>query len=113
MTQNITFDAGVGQTFLRYAGLVANRGYIHNTLGNIAMRVASDGRPHGVAYTKPAGVSLEEMGMEDIVITDIPTADILVGSAMTSVGHNLNREILRLRPDANAVIHVHDNDTIA
>ena len=113
VTQNITFDAGVGQAFLRYAGLVANRGYIHNTLGNMAMRVASDGRPHGVAYTKPAGVSLEEMGLEDIVITDIPTADILVGSAMTSVGHNLNREILRLRPDANAVIHVHDNDTIA
>lgn len=113
VTQNITFDAGVGQTFLRYAGLVANRGYIHNTLGNMAIRVASDGCPHGVAYTKPAGVSLEEMGMKDIVITDIPTADILVGSAMTSVGHNLNREILRLRPDANAVIHVHDNDTIA
>ena len=108
MTQDIVFDAGVGQTFLRYAGLVANRGYIHNTLGNMAIRVSSDGYPHGVAYTKPAGVSLEEMGMEDIVITDIPTADILVGSEMTSVGHNLNREILRLRPDANAVIHVHD-----
>ena len=113
VTQNITFDAGVGETFLRYAGLVASRGYIHNTLGNMAIRVASDRHPYGVAYTKSAGVSLEEMGMEDIVITDIPTADILVGSAMTSVGHNLNREILRLRPDANAVIHVHDNDTIA
>ena len=112
VTQDIIFDAGVGQAFLRYAGLVANRGYIHNTLGNMAIRVPSDGYPHGVAYTKPAGVSLEEMAMEDIVITDIPTADILVGSEMTSVGHNLNREILRLRPDANAVIHIHDNDTI-
>ncbi|GIT27343.1 MAG: hypothetical protein CM1200mP41_33870 [Gammaproteobacteria bacterium] len=60
----------------------------------MAIRVPSDGYPHGVAYTKPAGVSLEEMAMEDIVITDIPTADILVGSEMTSVGHNLNREIL-------------------
>jgi L-fuculose-phosphate aldolase len=32
---------------------------------------------------------------------------------MTSVGHNLSREILRLRSDINSVIHVHDDATIA
>jgi ribulose-5-phosphate 4-epimerase/fuculose-1-phosphate aldolase len=32
---------------------------------------------------------------------------------MTSIGHNLNREILRLRPDIGAVIHVHDDATIS
>jgi len=32
---------------------------------------------------------------------------------MTSIGHNLNREILRLRSDIGAVIHVHDDATIA
>ena len=42
-----------------------------------------------------------------------PTSRLLYGKAMTSVGHNLNREILRLRPDINAVIHVHDDETIA
>jgi ribulose-5-phosphate 4-epimerase/fuculose-1-phosphate aldolase len=31
----------------------------------------------------------------------------------TSVGHNLNREILRLRPDIGAVIHAHHDETIA
>jgi ribulose-5-phosphate 4-epimerase/fuculose-1-phosphate aldolase len=47
------------------------------------------------------------------VITDIPTSEILRGGRTTSVGHNLSREILRLRPDINATIHVHDDATIA
>jgi L-fuculose-phosphate aldolase len=32
---------------------------------------------------------------------------------MTSVGHNLSREILRLRPDINATIHVHDDAVLS
>jgi ribulose-5-phosphate 4-epimerase/fuculose-1-phosphate aldolase len=38
---------------------------------------------------------------------------LLHGSVPTSVGHKLSREILRLRPDINAVIHVHHDETIA
>jgi ribulose-5-phosphate 4-epimerase/fuculose-1-phosphate aldolase len=53
------------------------------------------------------------MGMENIVITEIPTSRLLYGSRTTSIGHNLNREILRLRPDIGAVIHVHDDATIS
>jgi ribulose-5-phosphate 4-epimerase/fuculose-1-phosphate aldolase len=113
MAKEMTFDSSVGEQFLRYARLVAGRGYIHNTLGNMAMRVRLPGFEHGVAYTKHAEVSLEEMGIDNIVVTDIPTSDILYGEAMTSVGHNLNREILRRRPDIDAVIHVHDDHTIA
>ena len=113
MARQPEFDRQVGELFLRYARLVAGRGYIHNTLGNMAVRVPAVGFPHGVAYTKHATVSLEEMTVDNIVITDIPTSRILVGEAMTSVGHNLNRRILELRPDIHAVIHVHDDDTIA
>lgn len=113
MKTELAFDGVACASFLRYAALVAGRGYIHNTLGNMAIRVAARGFPHGVAYTKHAEISLEEMGRENIVITDIPTSEILVGDAMTSVGHNLNRKILELRPDINAVIHVHDDHTIA
>ncbi len=113
MPTPIHFDAAIGSEFLRYAGMVAARGYIHNTLGNMAMRAPHPDFPDGVAYTKHAGISLEEMGMENIVITDIPTSRILYGSRTTSIGHNLNREILRLRPDVHAVIHVHDDASIA
>ena len=106
-------DPAVVESFLRYARLLAARGYVHNTLGNIVIRVAHAGFPHGVAYTKHAELSLEEMGPQNVVITDIPTSRVLYGEKITSIGHNLSREILRLRPDIHATIHVHDDSLIA
>ena len=106
-------DPEIIKTFLRYARLLAARGYVHNTLGNIVMRAAHADYPHGVAYTKHAELSLEEMEADNIVITDIPTSRVLHGERMTSIGHNLSREILRLRPDVQATIHVHDDALIA
>jgi ribulose-5-phosphate 4-epimerase/fuculose-1-phosphate aldolase len=114
MATPVTFDPAIVERFLRYARMVVARGYIHNTLGNMVVRAPHPDYPqHGVAYTKHAGVSLEEMGAENVVITEIPSPTILAGRGITSVGHNLSREILRLRPDLNAVIHVHDDATIA
>ena len=66
-----------------------------------------------LAYAKPAGVSLEEMETGDLVITDIPFGRVVYGERATSVGHQMNREILRLRPDVNCVIHLHHDETIA
>jgi ribulose-5-phosphate 4-epimerase/fuculose-1-phosphate aldolase len=109
----VHFDAEVGEQFLSYARRVSARGYVHNTLGNMVVRVPHPDHPHGVAYTKHAGVSLEEMGLANIVVTEIPSSRLLYGTRTTSIGHNLNREILRLRPDVGAVIHVHDDATIA
>ena len=113
MADEVGFDPQLGRQLLKYARLVSARGYVHNTLGNIVLRAPCAGYPHGVAYTKHAELSLEEMELENIVITDIPSSRILYGSKMTSVGHNLSREILRLRPDIHATIHVHDDAMIA
>jgi len=109
----VSLDESVGSLLLKYARLVVGRGYIHNSLGNIAIRVPHSDFEHGVAYTKHAEVSLEEMTIDNVVVTDIPTPTLLHGTVPTSVGHNLNREILRLRADINAVIHVHHDETIA
>lgn len=106
-------DPAIVETFLRYARRLAARGYVHNTLGNIVMRAPHPDYPHGVAYTKHAELSLEEMEVGNIVITDIPTSQVLYGGRMTSIGHNLSREILRLRPDIQATIHVHDDALIS
>ena len=109
----VSLDESVGTLLLKYARLVVARGYIHNSLGNIAIRVLHPDFEQGVAYTKHAEISLEEMTLDNIVVTDIPTPTLLHGTVPTSVGHNLNREILRLRPDVGAVIHVHHDETIA
>ena len=113
MATPVHFDAQIGEQFLRYARRLVERGYVHDTLGNMAVRARHPDHPQGIAYTKHAEISLEEMGMENIVITDVASSRLLYGSRVTSVGHNLNREILKLRPDINAVIHVHDDATIA
>jgi ribulose-5-phosphate 4-epimerase/fuculose-1-phosphate aldolase len=109
----VTFDRSIGEALIRYARMVVARGYIHNSLGNLAIRARVPGFEHGVAYTKHAEVSLEEMTLDNVVVTDIPTGRLLHGTVPTSVGHQLNREILRLRPDVGAVIHVHHDETIA
>lgn len=112
-TKASIFQSDVAETLLRYGRMVVDRGYIHNSLGNIVIRIPDPAYPDGVAYTKHSGVSLEEMTIDNIVITDILEGKLLHGTTVTSVGHNLNREILRLRPDINAVIHVHHDETIA
>jgi ribulose-5-phosphate 4-epimerase/fuculose-1-phosphate aldolase len=109
----ISLDESVGTLLVKYARFIVARGYIHNSLGNLAIRVSHPDFEHGVAYTKHAEISLEEMTLDHVVITDIPTPTLLYGTVPTSVGHNLNREILRLRPDVGAVIHVHHDETIA
>ena len=106
-------DPAVAATYVRYAHMLARRGYVQSTLGGMVIRAPHPQYPDGIAYAKPAGVSLEEMSADDLVITDIPFGRILHGSAATSVGHQMNREILRLRPDVSCVIHLHHDETIA
>ncbi len=113
VTAPVEFRTEIGELLIKYGRMVVARGYIHNSLGNIAIRVPHEAYADGVAYTKHAGVSLEEMDLDNVVVTDIPTGRLLHGTVTTSVGHQLNREILRLRPDVGAVIHVHHDETIA
>ncbi len=109
----VAFDRAVADTYVRYARMLAARGYVQSTLGGMVLRVPHPGYPDGLAYAKPAGVSLEEMTADDLVVTDIPSGRIVHGDRATSVGHQMNREILRLRPDVNCVIHLHHDETIA
>lgn len=112
-TPSVAFDPRIGRLLLRYARMVVARGYIHNTLGNIALRVSHPAFEHGIVYTKHAEISLEEMTLDNVVVTDVPTGALLHGRVPPSVGHRLNREVFRLRPEVHAVIHVHHDETIA
>lgn len=109
-----SFDAHAARQLLKYAAMLSARGYVMNTLGNVALRVRHECDPqHGVAYTKHMGISLEEMEIDNVVVTDIPQGRLLHGRRIPSIGHVMNRTIFRLRSDVNAVIHVHPNEVIA
>jgi ribulose-5-phosphate 4-epimerase/fuculose-1-phosphate aldolase len=109
----VKFDREIADQYLRYARMLSARGYVASSTGNLVMRVRHPNYPDGVCYVKPMGLSLEEMSLEDLIITDVLEGHILYGHRATNVGHQLNREILRLRPDVNAVIHLHHDETIA
>jgi L-fuculose-phosphate aldolase len=110
---NAIFDEAIAHRLLTYARRLVARGYVHNTLGNLAIRARHPDFADGVVYTKHAEISLEEMTQDHVVVTDIPGGRLLHGATLPSVGHQLNREILRLRPDIDGVIHVHHDETIA
>jgi ribulose-5-phosphate 4-epimerase/fuculose-1-phosphate aldolase len=110
---SVVFDHDVAATYLRYARMIADRGYVSAATGNMVIRKQHPNYPDGICYVKCQGVSLEEMTVDDLVITDVPHGRILYGERGTTVGHQMNREILRLRPDTQAVIHLHHDETIA
>src|SRR4249920_3877883 len=109
----VSFDPKVVKDYITYAHRIANRGLVNSSVGGMVIRAAHPDYPDGVCYAKPQGISLEEVEAEDLVITDIPWGRILQGERATTVGHQMNREILRLRPDVNAVIHLHHDEMIA
>lgn len=109
----VVFDPTIAETYVTYAHRLNARGLVQSTLGGMAIRVEHPDYEGGVIYAKPQGVSLEEVTADDLVITDIPYGRILHGTRATTVGHQMNREILRLRPDVNCVIHLHHDETIA
>jgi ribulose-5-phosphate 4-epimerase/fuculose-1-phosphate aldolase len=110
---SVVFDRAIGETYVRYGRMLVDRGYVQSSLGGMVLRVAHPSHADGICYAKPQGLSLEEATVDDLVITDILYGRILYGARATTVGHQMNREILRLRPDVNCVIHLHHDETIA
>src|SRR3979490_1860937 len=110
---NVAFDPKVAKSYVTSAHRLAARGLVNSSVGGMVIRVAHPDHPDGVCYAKPQGISLEEVEEEDLVITDIPWGRILRGERATTAGHQMTREILRLRPDVNSVIHLHHDEMIA
>jgi len=104
----------VVREIMRYGRYLVRRGFITNTLGNLAVRVPNDKYPEtGVVYTKSLGVSLEEMTSRDVIVTDIADGRVLAGDGSPSNGHQMSRAILTHRSDVNAVVHTHPDLVIA
>jgi len=109
----LRFDPGVAEQILTYARLLTARGYVHNQLGNVAIRVPHPEHEHGVIYTKHGRRLARGSHPGQHRRHRRPIGALLHGRVPTSIGHQLNREILKLRPDVGAVIHVHLDEMIA
>src|SRR5258708_32512590 len=103
----VAFEPEVVKSYVTYAHRLAARGLVNSSVGGMVIRVAHPDYEHGVCYAKPQGISLEEVEEEDLVITDIPWGRILRGGRATPVGHQMNREILRVGPAVNCGSHRH------
>jgi ribulose-5-phosphate 4-epimerase/fuculose-1-phosphate aldolase len=110
---SVVFDRKIGETYVRYARMLNARGLVQSSLGGMVIRAQHPDYPEGICYVKPEGISLEEVEVDQLVITDIPHGRLLSGERATTVGHMMNREMLRLRPEINCVIHLHHDETIA
>src|SRR5688500_843970 len=102
--------------FLKYSQLLVKRGYISNTLGNIALIVESSLLPNGYGIlTKKKGVSLEEIEFEDLIITSLDSKSIYYGDTPPSSGHLLNQKILTKGVDKKirCAIHSHPDKVIS
>jgi ribulose-5-phosphate 4-epimerase/fuculose-1-phosphate aldolase len=106
MASSVTLDPQVARTFIKYARLVSARGYVHNTLGNIVIRVPHPEYPHGVAYTNHAELSLEEMEPENIVIVRRNiAAELLAARAGTQPRYRGQAEIEAMYRFAESIIY--------
>ena len=97
------FDDSVGALFLTYAARLVRRGYVHNSLGNLAIRVPHPGHEHGVVYTKHAGVSLEEATLDHLVVTEVVSPRLLHGTRPTSVARLNEASIVSLPGPPKAI----------
>ena len=61
---SVVFDRKIGEQYVRYAHMLAARGLVYSSTGNLVMRVPHPNYPEGVCYVKCMGVSLEEMSIE-------------------------------------------------
>ena len=96
-------DDDIRNQLVSYARKAYDRNLVGGTGGNFSARL-SDGK---MAIT-PSGVSLGDTSLDNLVVVDINTGEWTpVEDFKPSKEYHFHAEIMRLRPDASAVLHVH------
>ena len=92
------------------AGLVLEyMGQGDMTRGHVSVRVP--GKPEHF-FMKPHSIGFDEITMDNIITFDLD-GNVVAGEARPHSERYIHSEILRARPDINAVIHTHSQYTIA
>jgi L-fuculose-phosphate aldolase len=83
---------------------LAQRGLTHGTSGNVSVR-----RDNETFFISPTGVPYEQL--DDIPIMDF--SGRWYGSRRPSSEWRFHRDILKARPDVNAIVHTHSKFAVA
>lgn len=81
---------------------LADRGFLAATGGNVSLRAGD-----GLFAVTPSGLDYYSMSAEDVCVLRIDTLAVVEGRRRPSVECGLHAAVLRLRPDAAAVVHTH------
>lgn len=96
-------DADIRKQLVSYARKAYERHLVGGTGGNFSARL-SDGK----MLITPSGVSLGDTSLDNLVAVDVNSGDWSpVGDFIPSKEYHFHAEIMRLRPDVAAVLHVH------
>ena len=88
---------------VEYARRAYHRGLVGGTGGNFSARLDP-----GTMVITPSGVSLGDTSLDNIIVVDIATYEWEpVEGYIPSKEFHFHADILRLRPDVQAVLHVH------
>lgn len=82
--------------------LLADRGYLSGTGGNVAVRADQD----HFAVT-PSAIDFYDMTAADICVLKLDDLEQVAGELKPSVESGLHARILRARPDCGASVHTH------
>jgi L-fuculose-phosphate aldolase len=97
----MTFD-GVRQEVVSTCRLLAGKGYLAGTGGNVACRIDDE----HFAVT-PSATDYLSMRPEDICILRLDNLARVAGDRRPSIEHRLHAHVLRIRRDCYASIHTH------
>ena len=104
----MTNTAALRRALIRAGQILANEGQGDYVAGHISLRIP-DGT--GRFLMKPAGIGLEEMTEEHIIVVDAEGQRI-EGSLPRHNEVYIHSEVFRARPDINAVVHTHPVHTV-
>lgn len=98
----------VREELMRFCHLVYERGYTQASGGNLSCRIP------GTEYfaIKRTAVNMRLMTSDDVLVIDAD-GNVIYGEGKPSKEVNFHLAVLKLRPEANAVIHCHPNYSVA
>lgn len=82
--------------------ILAHEGHSDIILGHVSVRLPAQEHLH----MKPAGLGLEEVRAEDIIVIDLE-GNKLAGERKRHSEYPIHTEICKTRPEINSVIHTH------